>query len=400
MQFQYHAIDQTGKHNRGRLEASNVIDLEARLTRLGLDLIDAKAVRARTSLFSKQKVARSELITFSFHMEQMTHAGVPLLSALGDLRDSLEQSYFREVVANLIEDIEGGKQLSQALANHPQVFSGVFVNLIQAGESSGRLPEVLKNLVETLKWQDELSAQTRKLLMYPLFVGSIILLVIGFLLGWLVPKLAGFIQNMQQELPWNTKLLISLSHLLTDQPLLVIMVLASPFLGWWVWKISDPNYQLRADRLKLRLPYIGPVLEKIMLARFANYFALMYGAGIAILESIQILEGVVGNTFMAQGLQNVRGQISEGQGVATSFERVRLFPPLVIRMLRVGESTGALDSALANVSYFYNRDVKESIERIQAMIEPAMTVILGFLLGSVMLSVLGPIYDLLTKIKY
>ncbi|GLR11904.1 type II secretion system protein F [Chitinimonas prasina] len=399
MLFKYRAIDQEGLTVRGKLEASNVVDLEARLVKLGLFLIQEQALSDSPSLFTSKKVGRKELITFCFHMEQMTRAGVPLLEGLTDLRDTLEHPRFRDVIANIIEDIEGGLQMSQAMANHPAVFAPVFVNLIQAGEATGRLPDVLKNLVDTIKWQDELAAQTKKLLMYPLFVGSVVGGVVIFLMTWLVPQLVKFIQSMQQELPWNTRLLIAISDFMVHQWWVIVLAIVGTVAAWALWKVSDPRYQFKVDKLKLKLPFIGAVLEKIMLARFANYFALMYDAGIAILDSLKILEGVVGNKVVEQGLKDVRAQIGEGQGVAASFERVRLFPPLVIRMLRVGESTGALDKSLQNVSYFYNRDVKESIEKVQALIEPAMTVLLGFILGSVMLSVLGPIYDLLTKIK-
>ncbi|QDQ26512.1 type II secretion system F family protein [Chitinimonas arctica] len=400
MQFKYRAIDQSGRLHKGSMDASNAVDLEARLGRLGMDLIESRAYETRPGLFARTRIGRGELITFCFHMEQMTRASVPLLEGLTDLRDTMDHPRFRAIIANVIEDIEGGLQLSQALANHPLVFPTVFVNLIQAGEATGRLPDVFLNLVETLKWQDELAAQAKKLMMYPLFVGSVVMCVVIFLLVWLVPKLVGFIQTMQQELPWNTRLLIALSDFAVQRWYVVLLVIAAGFGGWWAWKISDPRYQFKVDRLKLRLPYIGPILEKIVLARFASYFALMYDAGIAILDSIRILEGVVGNQMLAKGMQEVRAQIAEGQGVAASFERVRLFPPLVIRMLRVGENTGALDKSLQNVAYFYNREVKESIERVQALIEPMMTVFLGFIIGFVMLSVLGPIYDLLTKIKF
>ncbi|MDK2123167.1 type II secretion system F family protein [Parachitinimonas caeni] len=399
MLFKYRAVDPKGRIIRGKLEATNPIDLEGRLSRISLDLIDAAAIEYRPSLFASKNIKRQDLITFCFHLEQLTRAGVPLLDGLVDLRDSIDHPTFREIIANVVEDIEGGQQLSQALSAHPKVFDTVFVNLIRAGEASGQLPDVLKNLVETLKWQDELAAQTKKLLMYPAFVGTIVVGVTLFLLIWLVPQLVKFIRSMQQELPLQTRVLIAISEFLQHHwwvlPLIPVAILA----GMAAWKALDPRYQFRVDYLKLKMPFIGGILEKIVMARLANYFALLYGAGITILECIRILEGVVGNLTIGEGLTEVRDQIAEGQSVTNSFERVRMFPPLVLRMLRVGEDTGAIDTSLQNVAYFYNRDVKESIEKIQALIEPVMTVVLGLILGTVMLSVLGPIYDLITKIK-
>jgi len=156
---------------------------------------------------------------------------------------------------------------------------------------------------------------------------------------------------------------------------------------------------VRFDAFKLRLPLFGNILRKIILSRFANTFALLYASGIPILESIRTTQDVVGNRVIKQGLQRVEQLIGEGQNVTAAFHGVGLFPPLVIRMLRVGESTGALDDALENVSYFYNRDVRESVEKVQQLIEPMLTVLLGSLLGWIMLSVLGPVYDVISKIK-
>ena len=162
---------------------------------------------------------------------------------------------------------------------------------------------------------------------------------------------------------------------------------------------TDPRVRYRVDDVKLRAWLIGPILHKIILARFATFFALMYSSGITVLECIRLSEQIVANTVVEGGLQRAGKLISEGQSVTASFQTVGIFPPLIVRMLKVGESTGSLDKALRNVSYFYNREVKESIEKVQTMIEPIMTVILGAILGWIMLSVLGPIYDTISKIK-
>jgi type IV pilus assembly protein PilC len=162
---------------------------------------------------------------------------------------------------------------------------------------------------------------------------------------------------------------------------------------------SNPAARLRFDNAKLRLPLLGAILRKIILSRFASVFAMMYASGISILDSLRASEGIVGNEVVRNGLRQVGEMIGEGQSITAAFQTVGLFPPLVIRMLKVGENTGALDTALVNVGYFYGRDVRESIGRIQALIEPAMTIVLGLILGWVMLSVLGPVYDTITKLK-
>jgi type IV pilus assembly protein PilC len=162
---------------------------------------------------------------------------------------------------------------------------------------------------------------------------------------------------------------------------------------------NSPEARYKADGYKLRIWMIGPILHKIILARFATFFALMYASGITILDCIKLSEKIASNLVIEDALQRAGKLISEGQGISAGFQNTGMFPPLVLRMLKVGESTGELDKALRNVSYFYDRDVKESIEKVQAMIEPVMTVVLGLLLGWIMLSVLGPIYDTISKMK-
>lgn len=397
--FSYKAVDEDGKTVTGRIDAANTAELEQRLSRIGLYLISNKTAGTGVSFLLKRKVKRQDLINFCFYLEQLSKAGVPLLEGLADLRDSIEQPHFKEIVASLIEQIEGGSRLSDAIAAYPTVFSPIFVSLIRAGEETGQLAEVFKNLTETLKWQDELAAQTKKLLMYPAFVGTIISGVVFFLMIYLVPQLLGFIKNMGGELPLHTKVLIVVSDVFVNYWYLILSAPVLLFVGMKFLLATSEKFRFRVDGWKLNVWLVGPILRKIVLARFATFFAMMYSAGITILDSIKISENIAGNLVIADGLKRVGAQIAEGQSFTTSFQNVGLFPPLVIRMLRVGETTGALDTAMHNVSYFYDREVKESIERIQAMIEPMMTVTMGLILGWVMLSVIGPIYDLISKIK-
>jgi type IV pilus assembly protein PilC len=321
------------------------------------------------------------------------------MESLVDLRDSLENPRFREVMSGVIESIQGGLHLSQALANYPELFSPVFTSLIRAGEDTGKLAEVLKSLSENLKWEDELAEQVKKLVMYPAFVGSIVVMVTLFLMIYLVPQMVGFIKNMGQQIPLQTRMLIGVSAFFVDYWWAIITLPIVVFFGVRVAARVNPLVRYQIDRLKLSLPLVGEILRKIILSRFAGTFALMYSSGITILDAIRSSEETAGNLVIQEGLKLAGQQIGEGKNVTAAFQEVGLFPPLVVRMLRVGESTGALDTALLNVSYFYNREVRESIAKIQVMIEPALTVFLGIILGWVMLSVLGPIYDVITKLK-
>ncbi len=398
MQHRYRAADPTGKILRGVMVAANPIDLEQRLARLGLTLIDSRELAKKPPRFNfLRPVSRREMLNFCLYLEQLLGSGVPLLEGLADLRDGVENPRFRRVLAMLIQDIEGGKAVSDAMSEHPDVFDTVFINLVRAGETTGTLPTVLAKMADSLKWQDELAAQTKKLLMYPAFVGTVITGVIFFLMIYLVPQLVSFIEGISPELPWQTRALLWLSNFFVNW---WWALLAAPFCLWGALVAAqkgNPDLAFQLDRLKLGVPKLGQIYQKIVLARFTSTFSMMFAAGITVLEAIRICEGVVGSKVIAAALADIRRMISEGRPITDSFAATKLFPALVIRMLKVGEQTGAIDRSLQNVSYFYDRDVKDAIDKMQAMIEPSLTVILGVILAMIMSAVLGPIYDMVTK---
>jgi type IV pilus assembly protein PilC len=397
--FRYKAMTPGGTIRNGNLDATNEVDLEQRLLRMGLDLIRCDVTQETRASFGQKKIGKPVLINFCFNMEQLTRAGVPLLDGLKDLRDTQEHPRFREIVANLVDEIEGGKTLSEALAEHSTIFDPLFVSLIRAGEATGQLPDIFESLSKTIKWQDELEKTTKKLLTSPLIVGTVVLSVTAFLMVYLVPQLVDFIESMGQELPFHTRALIATSDFIVAYWYIIIITPPVTFFGIKLLVKHNEKAAMRADLIKISIWKLGPVLKKLLLSRFANFFAMMYAAGIPILKCLEIAEDIIGNKVIKQALATVRNDIQQGAPIALSFKNTGLFPPLVIRMLQVGEVTGNLDSALLNVSYFYDRDIKDSIDKVQAMIGPTMTVILGLLLGWVMLSVLGPIYDTISNIQ-
>jgi type IV pilus assembly protein PilC len=398
--YQYKAIDSFGRMQVGKADAINVADLEMRLRKLGLDLVNCKEIQSSSQNVSGRGVKRRDLILFCFHMEQTSRAGVPMLESLHDLRDSTDNPRLREVISAMCESIEGGKTLSQAMADFPGVFGNVFSSLVRAGEQSGEISEVFKRLGESMKWQDEQASQAKKLIMYPAFVGSVVGGVLFFLMTYLVPQLLSFVKTMGEELPAHTKALIFVSNIFVNYWYALLLVPVAIAVGYVVAVRTSPEMRLRADLMKLALPVIGPILKKLILARLAGFFAMMYSSGITIIDCIRTAEEISGNRAIEGAMRMVGQQIADGKNLSDSFESTGLFPPLVLRMIRVGETTGALEESLNNVAYFYTRDVRESIDRLQSMIEPVMTVVLGTIVGWVMLSVLGPIYDLITKVKF
>jgi type IV pilus assembly protein PilC len=397
--YNYKAVDQVGQPAQGQIDAQNEIDLELRLERIGLSLITFRQAKKSTPVFSSRKVSLKDLMMFCFQLEQLSSAGVPLLEGLADLRDSTSNPHFQKIIGAVVSEVEGGKMLSQALAQHPSVFSNVFISLVRAGEQTGKLPEVFQNLADTFKWQDELVSQTKRLLTYPVFVLFVVVGAVTFLMMFLVPQMTSFLGNMGQELPTQTKVLMFISRIFVDYWWLIFtlpFVLAA-VIGLLVRQ--SPEMRYRFDYVKLHLPVTGEILKKIILARFARYFALMYQTGIPILDAIKTCEDIVGNRVVASALNRAHQQINAGDSMNESFRNAGLFPPLVVRMIRVGESTGALDESLLKISYFYDRDVNESIDKMLKMLEPTLTVVLGGILAFIMFSVLGPVYDSFSQLK-
>jgi len=381
------------------MDAQNEVDLEIRLERMGLDLITFKTLEKSRGGLSSGRVSNRDLVMFCFQLEQLTSSGVPLLDGLNDLRESTSNPFFQKVIGGLVADVEGGKMLSQAMLDYPDVFSEVFVSLVEAGEQTGQLPAVFNNLSDTLKWQDELFAQTKRLLMYPAILLVVVSVAIVILMVYLVPEMVKFLKSLGQELPWNTQLLIAISNAFVNYWWLILLVIAGAIVSVYSVIKTSPGARYQFDYLKLKLPVTGEILHKIIMARFARYFALMYQTGIPVLDAIKTCEKIVGNRVIADSLSRVHGQINAGDSMSECFKNAGLFSPLVVRMIKIGESTGALDRSLMNVSYFYDRDVNDMMQKMLKLLEPAMTMILGLVLLFIMASVLLPVYDSFSVMK-
>jgi len=398
--YKFKTIDAAGKIRSDTMVASNPMELEKRLSTMGFDLLSyAEQSKAAKSAFRRKKISRRELINFTFHIEQLVKSGVPLIDSLKDIRDSIDYSHFTDVLQTVIDDIEGGKTLSLALAQHPYIFDKVYVTLVRVGEETGQLAEVLKDLAETIRWQDELVSQTKKIMIYPAIVSVIVLLVVSFLMMYLMPQLLPFVRNLGTEIPLHTEILIKISEVFVSYWYVIFSMPVVLAFGLKYATRTSPKFKYYMDGLKLKVWIFGPMMTKIKLARFANYFAMMYSAGITVLDALKISEDMVDNMVLGESIHIARNSISEGVIISKSFEAVGVFPSMIVRMLKVGEDTGAMDEALLNVSYFYNREVKESIEKIEPAILPVLTVILGGIMMWIMMAVLGPVYDAVAGVK-
>jgi len=398
--YKYKAIDASGKFITGSLDAGNGNDLELRLEKMEMDLVTFKQKDPGADLFGRNKVGRRDLINFSFYLEQLTRAGVPLLEGLADLRDGEENPTFRDIVTGLIEAIEGGNTFSQALGLYPKIFDEVFVSLIRVGERSGKMSEVLVDITETLKWQDELLSKAKKIMTYPAVIGTLVMSVIMFMMIFIVPDIMDAIVGLGGKIPLETRMLMATSDFLID---FWYIVISAPFVIFFSLKYfynTSSKARFKLDGILLKVWVLGPVNEKIKVSRFTRYFALMFASGITVLDAINLSKAVVSNTVLEDGIERAWQQISEGSSISEAFKNIGIFPPLVVRMLRVGESSGQMDKSLNNVSYFFDRDINDSIEKLEPVLQTSLMASIGLIVMWLALSVLGPIYDTISTIDF
>lgn len=395
---EYKAIDEYGKLHNDSVIIENIPELEQRLRVMGLELINFKEKKESIFSFKSKKIPRAELITFSFLMQQLTKSGVSILDGLTDIKETLAEGRMKQIISYIIVEIEGGKTLSQALEIFPEVFDHIYITLIKVGEESGNISEVFNDLAETLKWHDELISHTKKIMIYPTIVTVVVLAVVTFLMIFLIPELIPFIENIGGEIPLHTRALIVTSDAMVNYWYLIFGIPVALIVSIKIISKTNKAVKYKIDQLKLKIWLFGPLLLKTNLARFANYFAMMYRSGLTVLDSLKISENLVSNVVLSKAIADARAHIEEGKQISESFKAVDIYPSLVVRMIKVGENTGALDEALVNVSYFYNREVKETIDKLEASITPLLTVVLGLIMMWIMSAVLGPVYDSLTKI--
>jgi len=399
--FKYKSIDLNGRRVNGIIAAENIEDLDLQLKNIKLELISAKSLEESRFLKSsgEKPLTRKERIVFTFQLGQLLSAGVPLLEGLGDLRDSFSENHIKTLLSALLESIEGGDSLSKAMSKFPKTFDNVYVNLIEVGEQSGELNKVLEELEDMLKWQEELRAQTKQILMYPVIIGLIMMIAFVVLMVFVVPQMLSFMSQFDNELPFHTIALLAVSDFVQNYWYLLFIVPFAIVVFIKIMAKKSYRFLYHLDRLKLKLWLIGPIMQKIKLARFSNNFALMYKAGITVLESMKVSKGLLGNAVLEQAIDEAHEMISEGEMISTAIANTQVFPPLVVRMFKIGESSGELDVALKNVKYYFDREVKESLATIEPILQPVLIFGLAMILVWILASVFGPIYDTIGTLR-
>jgi type IV pilus assembly protein PilC len=392
--YKYRAMNRTGGNISGTLNAVSVMDLESNLRAMGLDLIRHGEIRRHGLLSLIQKrVTNDDLVQMCVHLEQLDRAGVPLLDALHDVRETTDCERLRDIVAQVVKNVGEGMYLSAALEQHPEVFGAVFTGVVAAGEQSGDMAHAFDHLARHLKWQSEMAQKIRMATRYPLFLLVMVMGVVFMMMTFVVPQVSEFLLSTSGELPFMTRTLIATSNLFADYWWLILgLPLVGIGVGGFMARISE-GFAYRLDAMKFRLPGIGPVLKKLALARFAHFFGLSFQSGVDVLSCIETGSRVVGNRVLADALRAARRNVLGGSSLSESLDATGQFPHLVVRMFKIGEDTGKLNEALENIGYFYDREVDNSVRQMIGLIEPALTITVGGIVLWVAVGVLGPVYD-------
>lgn len=400
--YSYKALNIRGNTIKGNITAENEIEVEEKLRKMGLDLMRAREIVKGNSLFKfmKSSVQSRDLIIFCVHMEQLERAGVPILDAIADLRDSAESEALRELVSKIYESVKGGKLLSEALSDYPRVFSDVFTGLVAVGERTGNMADSFGNLADHLKWQAEIQRKIKSATRYPIVLIVIMSAVISLMMLFVVPQMSGFLKNMGFDLPLYTVLLIAVSdafvnywYIILGIPIVIVVIIIAAY------RMYEP-VAYRIDAIMLKLPVMGKVIQKIELARFCRFFALTFQSGMDVIECLATSENVMHNRIMKEAAFYVKKSVSEGSTITSSLQISSQFPGLVIRMFKVGEESGKMEDALKNVNFFYDREVNDSVEAMIELIQPTLTIVMGLLLFWITAAVFGPLYSSFEKMNF
>lgn len=397
--YSYRAVSSEGMLIRGELDARDLSALEASLAGMKLELVLARKHLLPGLPGRLQQVPLRERIHFFFHLEQLLQAGIPLMDALQELRLSAPDDRLAPILGRVLKSLESGSPLSDAMREHDNAFDAVSCALVRAGEHSGMLPQTLGEIGKMLKGEEELRSFLKKLAIYPCIVLTVSLCAVIVSLVFVVPELAKLFRATGAPLPSQTRALLWLSNLITHHWTGIAATLSLSGMASLFAIARFPAVGQTWAALKLKFPGIGPVYRKILLARFSTLLALLYASGIPVLRSLELTRGVLSNTQLANALEDARQQVAQGRNLSDAFSDANAFPSLIIRMLRLGEQTGALDLALRNAARFFESDVREAFARLQAWMEPALILLLGGLVLWIASAILSPIYDIITRMK-
>jgi len=397
MLFTYHAIDQDGHEREGTIEAPSKEVAVSALQRRNL-IISAIQSSEKSNFFELRfsffdRVSNKDVVILSRQIATLFEAQVSALRVFRLLAAEVDSRKLAEILTTVGDDLQGGSPISKALARHPKVFTTFYVNMVRAGEESGKLSESFNYLADYLDRSYDLVSKAENALIYPVFVIAVFFGVMALMLTMVIPKISAVLLDSGQEVPVYTAIVIGFSNFLVQYGIFVLIALAA--FGFYLWQLRKTEHgKLVLDRLKLSVPYVGDLYRKLYLSRIADNFATMLVSGVTVVEALNITGSVVDNAAYRAVLTEVGSDVKGGSSISDAFGRHPEIPGIMVAMTKVGEETGELGKILSTLAKFYNREVTNAVDTLVGLIEPIMIVLLGLGVGTLLAAVLLPIYNL------
>ena len=405
--YRFTGRDAQGGKIIGSREAGSADSLASELLaeRITPLTIEEQAQASDSDVFAQLKeslrrkhVDLEELIIFCRQMYSLSKAGVPIIRAIGGLAESSRNLYLREVLQAVRSDLEGGQGMAVALNAHPKVFNTLFVSMISVGENTGQLDQAFRQLSVYLELERETRKRIKQATRYPLFVLSAMAVALVVINLFVIPAFSKVFAQFKADLPWATQILIGTSQFFQDFWWLLALLFGGSLFGFFKWIETDAG-ALKWDQIKLRLPIVGGIFERIALARFTRTFAMMYRAGVPLLQTLSINSASVGNRYIGKAILAMREGIERGEALTRTASASGLFTPLVLQMMAVGEETGALDDLFVEVADFYEQEVDYDLKQLADAIEPILIVAMGIMVLVLALGVFLPMWELASAAK-
>ncbi len=400
--FEYKGWDAQGKRTQGVIDADGPQAARVKLKRAGIYTIELnqrklekeKTWQRKLSLSRKSGgIGRRDVSLSTRQLATLIGGGLPLITALNALVEQVENERLTAVLSDVRERINEGASFADAMAAHPTVFSPLYVNMIRAGETSGALEVVLNRLADFLEGQEELRGKIMSALIYPAIMLAVGIIVVLFMVGYVIPQVQVIFEETQQALPLPTTILLGFTDFVRSWGWLAALGLIGAIFGFRHY-IKTEKGRRKWDSLRINAPVFGKLHLTVATSRFARTLSTLLSSGVPLVRSLDIVEHVMGNTLLAEAVQNSRNAIAEGADLAAPLKQSQLFPPIVVHMVAVGEKTGELEQMLTHVAEAYDTEVELRVRSLTSMLEPAMLIMMGAVIGFVVVSVLLPIFQM------
>ncbi len=403
--FDYQVRDKGGKLVSGQLEGENRDAVAKRLSSMGYTPIKISEVKEtglnkEITIPGMDRVGLKDLAIFSRQFATMINSGLSLIRALGILAEQTENKKLAATIGEVRSDVESGRSLSQAMADHPKVFSNLYVSMVRAGEAAGMLDQVLMRIAEMFEKDVELRAKIKSAMTYPVIVLLLAIVLTTVMLIFIVPTFANMFDDLGGELPLLTRFLVAASNFIMSWWGLVAYIIV-PATLWFSYKTirANPQGRYALDVIKLRLPVFGSLFQKIALSRFARNLSTLLAAGVPILQALEITSDTVNNGVMASAIRDVKESVREGESINAPLSQHAIFPPMVVQMIAVGEETGNIDGMLEKISDFYDVEIASTTESLTALMEPLMIAVIGGIVGGMVIALYLPMFQVFDLIE-